>query len=211
MCDCVTYFVWQHLFLQWLWVRCQSCGRPPESHNTLVQRKTCVLPDAHFRLLHDLALGSCGSALYLNLLLKMRILEVAPLVVTLPMVIPPSFVKPILVLNLILVWQVHLSWLVLPPCSGISSRSWWHLVCIIIVGLELSLIELWDQLPHTLLEVCSAHKDKVEIKCKDFVGGKTPAEPKLYLLLLYIFLSSFRHIESCYGSRYVHSFLQYGW
>ena len=34
--------------------------------------------------------------------------------------------------------------------------------------------------PHTLLEVCSAHKDKVEIKCMGSVGGKTPTEPKLF-------------------------------
>ena len=34
--------------------------------------------------------------------------------------------------------------------------------------------------PHTLLEVCPAHKDKVEIKCMGTVGGKTPTEPKLY-------------------------------
>ena len=39
----------------------------------------------------------------LGLLLKMRILEVAPLVVALPMVMPPSLIKPVLVLNLILV------------------------------------------------------------------------------------------------------------
>ena len=39
-----------------------------------------------------------------------------------------------------------------------------------------------DQLPHTLLEVCSAHKNKEEIKCMGSVGGKTPTEPKLYLL-----------------------------
>ena len=103
MCDCVTYLVWQHLSLQWLRVCCRSDGWPPESHNTLVQRKTCVLPDSHLRLLHDLALGSCGSALYLSLLLKMKILKVAPPVVALPIVMPPSFVKPVLVLNLILV------------------------------------------------------------------------------------------------------------
>ena len=39
-----------------------------------------------------------------------------------------------------------------------------------------------DRLPHTLLEVCSTHKDKVEIKCMGSVGGKIPTEPKLYLL-----------------------------
>ena len=103
MCDCVTYLVWQHLSLQWLRVCCRTSGRPPKSHNTLIQRKTCVLPDAHLRLLHDLALGSYGSALYLNSLLKIRILDVAPPVVALPMVMPPFFVKPVLVLNLILV------------------------------------------------------------------------------------------------------------
>ena len=59
------------------------------------RKKTCVLPDAHLRLLHDLALGSCGSALYLSLLLKMRILEVVPPVVALPMVVPPYFAKPV--------------------------------------------------------------------------------------------------------------------
>jgi hypothetical protein len=56
---------------------------------------------------------------------------------------------------------------------------------------ELSLVEFGDQLPHTLLEVCSIHKDKVEIKCIGSVGGKTPIEPKLCLLF-----SSLRHIES---------------
>ena len=147
ICDCVTYLVWQHLSLQWLRVYCQSGRRPPESHNTLVQKKTCVLPDAHLRLLHDLAFGSYGSALYLSLLLKMRILEVAPLVVALPMVMPPSSIKPVLVLNLILVWQVHLSWLVLPPCLGISSRTYRHLVYIIIVDSKLSLIEFGGSTP----------------------------------------------------------------
>jgi len=53
------------------------------------------------------------------------------------------------------------------------------------------LYNLGDQLPHTLLEVFSAHKDKVEIKCVGSVGGKTPTEPKLYLLFC-----SLRHIES---------------
>ena len=65
--------------------------------------------------------------------------------------------------------------------SIISSRSWRHLVCTIIVGSEISLVEFWDQLPHTLLEVCSTHKDKVEIKCMGSVGGKTPTEPNLCL------------------------------
>ena len=101
--DYVTYLVWQHLSLQWLQVCCRSGGRPPKSHDTLGQRKTCVLPDAHLRLLHNLALGSCGSSLieYLGSLLKMRILEVVPLVMALPMVAPPYFVKPVLVLSFI--------------------------------------------------------------------------------------------------------------
>ena len=64
-------------------------------------------------------------------------------------------------------------------------------MCIIIAGSELSLIEFGDQLHHTLLEVCSAHKDKVEIKCMGSVGGKTPTELKFYL-----FFSSLRLIES---------------
>ena len=38
---------------------------------------------------------------YLGLLLKMRILVVAPLVVALPLVVPPYFAKPVLVLSLI--------------------------------------------------------------------------------------------------------------
>ena len=50
---------------------------------------------------------------------------------------------------------------------------------IIIVGLELSLVEFGGSTPPHLLEVCSAHKDGVEIKCMGFVGGITPAEPKL--------------------------------
>ena len=37
--DYVTYLVWQHLSLQWLRVCCQSSGRPPESHNTLVRER----------------------------------------------------------------------------------------------------------------------------------------------------------------------------
>ena len=35
--------------------------------------------------------------------------------------------------------------------------------------------------------MCSAHKDKVEIKCMGFISGKTPIEPIIYLLLLYFF------------------------
>ena len=49
------------------------------------------------------------------------------------------------------------------------------------IGLELSLLEIREStaFPHTLLKVCSAHKDKVEIKCMGSVGGKTPTGPKL--------------------------------
>jgi len=44
--DCIVYLVWQHLSLQWLRVCCRSSGRPPESHDTLGQRKTRILPNA---------------------------------------------------------------------------------------------------------------------------------------------------------------------
>ena len=39
-----------------------------------------------------------------------------------------------------------------------------------------TLVEIGEStvFPHTLLEVCPAHKDKVEIKCMGSVGGKTP-------------------------------------
>ena len=92
--DYITYLVWQHLSLQWLWVYCWSGGRPPKSHDTLGQRKTCVLPDAYLRLLHGLALGSCGRSLieYLSSLLKMKILVVAPPALALRLVVPPYFV-----------------------------------------------------------------------------------------------------------------------
>ena len=56
---------------------------------------------------------------------------------------------------------------------------------------ELTLVEFGGSTPYTLLEVCSAHKDKIEIKCMGSVGGKTPIEPKHYLLF-----SSLKHIES---------------
>ena len=36
---------------------------------------------------------------------------------------------------------------------------------------ELTLVEFGGSTPYTLLEVCSAHKDKVEIKCMGSVGG----------------------------------------
>ena len=64
-------------------------------------------------------------------------------------------------------------------------------MCIIIDGSELSLVEIGGSTPPHLLEVCSAHEDKVEIKCMGSVGGKTPIELKLYLLFF-----SLRHIES---------------
>ena len=64
-------------------------------------------------------------------------------------------------------------------------------MCIIIAGLELSLVELGGSTPPHLLKVCFAHEDKVEIKCMGSVGGKTPIEPKFYL-----FFSSLRHIGS---------------
>ena len=64
-------------------------------------------------------------------------------------------------------------------------------MCIVIVGSELSLVEFGGSSPPHLLEVCSAHEDKVEIKCMGSIGGKTPTELKLYL-----FFSSLRHIRS---------------
>jgi hypothetical protein len=42
----------------------------------------------------------------------------------------------------------------------------------------------------TLLEVCPTYKDKVEIKFMGSIGGKTPIEPKLYLLF-----SNLGHME----------------
>jgi hypothetical protein len=60
------------------------------------------------------------------------------------------------------------------------------------VSLGLPLVEFWkiDKLLHTLLEMCSACKDKVEIKYMGSVGGKTPTEPKFYLSF-----SNLGHIE----------------
>ena len=37
---------------------------------------------------------------------------------------------------------------------------------------ELTLVEFGGSTPYTLLEVCSAHKDKEEIKCMSSVGEK---------------------------------------
>ena len=80
MYDCVSYLVWQHLSLQWLRVYCRSV-------EGLLR---VMIPLAKER--HASSLGS---------LLKMRILEVAPPVVALSMVVPPYFAKPVLVLSLI--------------------------------------------------------------------------------------------------------------
>jgi hypothetical protein len=57
---------------------------------------------------------------------------------------------------------------------------------------KLSLIEFWgiDKPLQSLLEVCSACKDKIETKCMGSFGGKTPIKPKLYLLF-----SSLGHME----------------
>jgi hypothetical protein len=63
-------------------------------------------------------------------------------------------------------------------------------VCISLVDSELSLVGIRRLIPPHLLKVCSAHKDKVEIKCMCSVGGKTPTKPKLYS-----YFSSLRHIE----------------
>jgi hypothetical protein len=41
---------------------------------------------------------------------------VVPPLVVLPMVVPPSSAKLVLVLSLILAWHVHYSWLILPLC-----------------------------------------------------------------------------------------------
>ena len=105
--------------------------------------------------------------------LKLRILVMSPL-----MVMSPFSAKPILVLSLDFGF-IGSSFL---TCSSlfcvsklnISSRNWRHLVCIIIAGSELSLVELGGSTPPHLLEVCSTHEDKVEIKCMGSVGEKTP-------------------------------------
>ena len=53
-----------------------------------------------------------------------------------------------------------------------------------LIVLGILVVKIWgiDELLHTFLEVCPAHKDKVEIKCMGSVGGKTPTELKLHLL-----------------------------
>ena len=42
--------------------------------------------------------------------------------------------------------------------------------------------------------MCSAHKDKVEIKCMGSIGGKTPTEPKLYLFIFSLALGTSNHV-----------------
>ena len=61
-----------------------------------------------------------------------------------------------------------------------------------LAGSEPLLVEIEELtvFPHTLLEVCPSHKDKVEIKCRGSVGGNTSTEPKFYL-----FISILKHIE----------------
>ena len=66
-------------------------------------------------------------------------------------------------------------------------------MCIIIADSELLLVAFGDRLPHTLLGVCSAHKDNVEIKSMGSIGGKTPTEPKLYLFFS-LALSTSNHV-----------------
>ena len=55
-----------------------------------------------------------------------------------------------------------------------------------LAGSEPLLVEIEKStvFPHTLLEVCPTHKDKVEILCMGSVGGKTPTEPKTLFILL---------------------------
>jgi hypothetical protein len=57
-------------------------------------------------------------------------------------------------------------------------------VCITIADSKLSLIGIERLIPPHLLKVCSAHKDKEEIKCMGSVGEKTPTEPKPLFILL---------------------------
>jgi hypothetical protein len=54
------------------------------------------------------------------------------------------------------------------------------------IGSELLLVEFGEltNLSTVWLEVCPAFKDKIDIKCMGSTGGKTPIEPKLYLLSL---------------------------
>ena len=54
-----------------------------------------------------------------------------------------------------------------------------------LTGSELSLVEIGEStnFSNTLLEVCPAHKDKVEIKCMGSVGGKHQPNQNFILLL----------------------------
>jgi hypothetical protein len=52
-------------------------------------------------------------------------------------------------------------------------------VCITVADSELSLVKIGRSIPPHLLKVCSAHKDKAEIKCMSSVGGKTPQNRNL--------------------------------
>jgi hypothetical protein len=57
-------------------------------------------------------------------------------------------------------------------------------VCITVANSKLSLVGIRRLIPPHLLKVCSAHKDKVDIKCIGSIGGKTPTEPKALFILL---------------------------
>jgi hypothetical protein len=72
---------------------------------------------------------------------------------------------------------------VMTPLMVMSPSSAKLVLVLSLTDSELSLIEIWriNWLSHTLLKVCPAHKDKIEIKCMGSVGGKTPTELKLYL------------------------------
>jgi hypothetical protein len=75
---------------------------------------------------------------------------------------------------------------------------------IVVTGSELSHVEFGGSLSlHTLLEVCSAHNDKVEIKCMGSVGGKTPTEPKLYFFS-FLALGTLNHDKA--DVMYIHSY-----
>jgi hypothetical protein len=115
----------------------------------------------------------CGGWLieYLGLLLRMRILVVVPPLVALPMVVPPSSFLLVQHFEANLWWQSY------------AHRCYWF---------RTFTCRIWGiAYPHTLLEVCSAHKDKVEIKCMGSIGGKISIEPEIYS-----FFSSLRHFES---------------
>jgi hypothetical protein len=74
---------------------------------------------------------------------------------------------------------------------SIFNREAGDILCASLLPVQ-NLWNLRDWFPHTLLKVCSTHKDKVAIKCMGSVGEKTPTEPKLYL-----FFSNLRYIELC--------------